>query len=264
MNSRRPEHERLLDARRPGGADDKEPPFAEALRAADGEPEWKQQLEAQREFDGDIARRLQAVPVPSGLKEAILARKDASLAQLPKATLIFSRRLRGSALVWAAAAALVLGAGVRWLITQQQDATFSKFRRVLIAEAWGGPQHLEFQSTDLGQVLGWLAARGAVTNLALPEGLRGMRVHGCEVMEAKGHRVAMLCLGDGPKHLHLLMAQGLDMKGLPGPMSPDFERLGGVNTVAWRRGDQTFVLAGLKPQAFVTKFRRAGRWVLSG
>jgi hypothetical protein len=263
MNPHRSKHERLLDARRPHGADDKAPPFAEALREASRDPAWARQLEAQREFDGELARSLQAVPVPDGLKAAILRQREENGPELEPLAVSVSAWFRIRLVALAAAAALLLGAGLRWMVLPH-DSTFSAFRRVLVSEAWGGSQHLEFQSTDPHQVMAWLAAHGVATNLTLPEGLRGMRVHGCEVVEARGHRVALVCLGDGTKHLHLLMAQGLEMKGLPGPMAPDFERLGPVNTVAWRQGDRTYVLAGLKPQAFVTKFRKAGRWILSG
>ena len=52
--------------------------------------------------------------------------------------------------------------------------------------------------------------------------------------------------------------------GLPPLGTPDFQKCGGWKTTSWQHGRQTYVLTGMKYQTFVSKFRKSGRWTMSG
>ena len=74
----------------------------------------------------------------------------------------------------------------------------------------------------------------------------------------------MLCLADGPRHMHLFVLEGSQLAQLPFDGKPDFEKCGVWKTASWQQGDKTYVLTGMKYQAFVSKFRKGGRWTMSG
>jgi hypothetical protein len=74
----------------------------------------------------------------------------------------------------------------------------------------------------------------------------------------------LICLIDGPKHLHLFVVAGVEFPELAAEGLPDFEKCHGWKTASWRQNGKTFVLTGMSYQAFVNKFRKAGRWTMSG
>jgi len=139
---------------------------------------------------------------------------------------------------------------------------FAEFRQKLVREAWNSEAHLDYKSTDLARIRQWLAAQGIHAEVSLPAALRDMHVQGCQIVEANRERVPMLCLIEGSKHLHLFVVEGVQLAGLPSQGLPDFERCGFWKTAAWQQGDKTYVLSGLKAHAFVSKFRKAGRWTM--
>lgn len=248
------EARRLLEVYRPSGADEAEPLFAEALRQVERDPELARWFKEQRTFDGDLAAGLKTLPTPADLKSFLLASRK--VVRPP-----FWRDWR----VRAAAAAIVFVlAVVGGAFATSKPVPFPQFRSELIDRAWDGQTHLDFESTDVVRIKQWLARNFAPADFTLPEGLRQARVHGCRIVEAEGRRVPMLCLGDGLKHLHLFVVDGGQFTQLPPEGAPDFEKCGAWKTASWQRGDKTYVLTGLNCQAFVSKFRKMGRWTTSG
>ena len=63
----------ILQARRPDGADDAEPRFAEALEQARRDPALAAWLAREQAFDAAVAEKLRSTQPPAGLREAILA-----------------------------------------------------------------------------------------------------------------------------------------------------------------------------------------------
>jgi hypothetical protein len=258
MNSQ--DAKRLLGMLRPGEADRTDPHFAEALRQAESDPELRQWLAEQKQFDSAFARALKDVPVPVDLRSAILAQRPQPKVIAPAFWLLRNWRMPA-----AAAAAVMIAASVAWA-QWSKPVGFSEFRRELVKEAWGNEAHLDYKSTDLIRIRQWLASHGIEADVRLPAALEAMQVQvqGCQVVEAGGQRVPMLCLASGSKHLHLFVVEGAQLAGLPKAGSPDFERCGSWKTAAWQQGDRTYLLSGLKSHAFVNMFRKAGRWILWG
>lgn len=66
----------ILQACRPGGRDDPDPMFAEALEQVRRDPELREWFVEERAFDSHVHDKLQqAITVPSGLKAALLAQR---------------------------------------------------------------------------------------------------------------------------------------------------------------------------------------------
>ena len=252
MNSQ--EARRLLEVFRPSGADAGDPRFAEALEVVKRDPELARWFDEQRQFDARIAGSLQRISPPVDLRGSILA--GGKVVRPP-----FWQVWGARAAVAAAVAALAVAAGV---FASGRSTRFPEFRKELVEQAWNGESHLNLESSDIAQIKQWLASHGADADFMVPVSLAETRVHGCRIVVVAGRRVPMLCLADGPKHLHLFVVNRADFAELPPQGAPDFEKCGAWKTASWRQGDKTYVLTGMKYQTFVSKFRKAGRWTLSG
>ena len=250
----REEAKSILGTYRPGGADAADPQLAEALRLVERDAELKSWFQEQRSFDTAVAGSLKELAVPADLKASILAGR--TVVRVP---LWRDSRMRVAA---AAVVALMVALGGAKYVGAR--APFAEFREKLIAEAWAGDRHVDFESSEWKDVSRWLAAQNVSTNFNLPPALADMRVHGASVVELGGHRISCVCLADGPKHLHLFVVTGTEFSDRPPDGTLDFEKCGGWKTASWQQGDKIFVLTGMKYQTFVSKFRKGGRWTMSG
>jgi len=252
MNSQ--EAKRLLEVYRPNGADAADPRFAEALDQVKQDPALARWFQEQRNFDATIASSLGVLSAPADLKDAILAsRKIVRPA--------FWQDWRVRAAVAASVVALLVAGG---LFSGVSATRFPELRQKLVEQAWSGGAHLEFESSDVTQIQHWLARHGLRADFVLPAGLRDTRLHGCRIIQEGELRVPMICMADGPKHMHLFIVQGVGLSALPPQDAPDFEKCGAWKTASWQQGDKTYVLTGMKYQTFVSKFRKSGRWSMSG
>ncbi len=248
------EAKRLLEVFRPGGADMDDPRFVEALVQTERDPVLGRWFDEQRRFDNQFVEALKTISVPSDLQDAILASR-----KVVRPGLWQDWRMRA-----AVAAGVVFLAVVGGVLATSKTAQFADFRAELIEQAWDGNTHLDMESSDVRQIRSWLVSKQVPAEFALPDGLRDMRLLGCRIVEADGLRVPMLCLADGPKHMHLFVLEGSQLAQLPSTDKPDFEKCGVWKTASWQQGDKTYVLTGMKNLAFVNKFRKSGRWTMSG
>jgi len=252
MNSE--EAKRLLEVFRPGGADLGDPRFLEALKQSERDPALGRWFDEQRRFDGQFVEGLKTIPIPSDLQEAILAGRKVVRPRLWQSW-------RSRVAMAASVAFLAVAGGV--LATSKPDQ-FADFRAELIEQAWDGKAHFDFESSDVKEIQKWLASENVVADFSLPDGLSGTRLLGCRIVETDGVRVPMLCLADGHKHMHLFVLEDAQLAQLPSNDKPDFEKCGVWRTASWQQGDKTYVLTGMKYLAFVNKFRKGGRWTMSG
>lgn len=253
MNSK--EARRLLEVYRPGGADAQDPQFQEALKQAGRNPALAGWFEEQRNFDATFVENLKALSAPADLKDSILAAR-----KIVKPGRWHDWRVRTAA----AAASVILLAVAGGLLGTTRAERFPEFRAELIEQAWDGQAHLDFESSDVQRIKLWLAQHNASPDFTLPQGLQDTRVVGCRIVEAEGRRVPMLCLADGPRHMHLFVVDETQFAGLPPQGAPDFQKCGGWKTTSWQHRGQTYVLTGMKYQTFVSRFRKSGRWTMSG
>lgn len=248
------EAKRLLEVFRPGGADMDDPRFVEALVQTERDPVLRRWFDEQRRFDNQFVEGLKTVSVPLDLQDAILSSR-----KVVRPGLWQDWRLRA-----AVAASVVFLAVVGGVLATNKPSQFGDFRAELIEQAWDGHAHLDLESSDVRQIQSWLASKHVPAEFTLPEGLSDTRLLGCRIVEANGLRVPMLCLADGPKHMHLFVLERSQLAQLPFDGRPDFEKCGAWKTASWQQGDKTYVLTGMKYQAFVSKFRKGGRWTMSG
>jgi hypothetical protein len=203
---------------------------------------------------------VKGIAVPADLKDSLLAARK--VVKVP----FWARPLQISK-GWpmrAAAAAILLLVAISGFLLRHHRARFADFRQELISRDWAGDPHLDFESSDIRQIKQWLGERHASADFTLPPGLNGLHIQGCRLVERDGEKVSLLCLAEGPKHLHLFVVDHADFADLPPQGAPDFEKCGVWKTASWWQGNKTYVLTGMNYRTFVSKFRKAGRWTMSG
>jgi hypothetical protein len=259
MNS--DEARKILGVYRPGGADDNDPRVRKALAQTRRDPALAQWFARQRRFDSAIVEGVKGIEVPTDLKASLLGIRPVVV----RVPVSWWRPVWSS---WrarvAVAAAIVFLISIGGSFSQRGPTRFADFRREIIEENWNSPSHLEFRSSNLIRVKQWLARNGGPTGFRLPDGLDNPQLHGCGLVHVGGHPVAVLCLADGHKHLHLYVAEDMQFADLPQDGVPDFEKCGVWKTAAWRKGDRTYVLTGMNYSTFISTFRKSGRWTISG
>ena len=229
MNSQ--EAREILESLPPGASAASDARVAEALRQAERDPALGRWLAGLRAFDQSMRVAVAGIPVPADLKASLLASP-----QIVRIPLWRDWRAR------AAAAAVVLLAGLGALVLQRAPLRFAEFRNELIAHDWAGDPHLDFESRDLPQVQRWLSSHGASGDFALPAVLSEWHLHGCRIVERDHEKVSLLCLGNGVKHLHLFVLNRADFPDLPPTDAPDFEKCGG-----WKRKEKFHGKSILQP-----------------
>jgi len=259
MNSE--EARKILEVYRPGGADADDPRFHEALEQTNHDAELAAWFSRQRHFDLKMAGEVKAIEVPLDLKASLLALR-------PNVVRIPVSWWRPAWNSWrfrvAAAAAIVLLVSLGGSYSQRGPTKFADFRNEIIEENWASPSHVEFRSSNLVRVKQWLARNGGPTGFHLPPGFERPQLHGCGLVHVGGHPVAVLCVADGHKHLHLYVAEDVRFADLPQKNgAPEFEQCGVWKTAAWQNGGRTYVLTGMNYSKFVSTFRRFGRWTTS-
>jgi hypothetical protein len=106
-----------LNVARPDSGDREDPALEEAFAHVDGCPACAEVVEFRREFDRHFGRALRDVPVPSGLKERLLAAVELSVQPAPEEDRPSRRSRRKVLLATISAAALLIAAGAAWLFT---------------------------------------------------------------------------------------------------------------------------------------------------
>jgi hypothetical protein len=250
----RDEARQILEAARANGRDDADPQVAEALRMAAQDPELTAQLERQRALDITMTAGINSIPVPTDLRESILAGRKI-------VRLHFWQDWRTATAAAAALAALLAGA---IYFINQSTSGFASFRRQLVVETWAGDPHLDIETDDLSKLRGWLTNAGAAADFALPPALAGARLHGARLFEYDDRKISLICLSEGSRHLHLYVLDRPPFSDLPPLGAPEFEKCGAWKTASWQQGNKTYVLTGMSYPTFVSRFRKAGRWILAG
>jgi hypothetical protein len=230
-------------------------PIAEAIARIDVDPVLAAWFAQTRELDQTMAGAVAAIPVPPGLKEAVLSER-----KIIRAEHWWNRPVFVTAA--AATIALLAVAGVYWV--NRPGKSFAEYRQSVVEESWGRAPHLDIETSDLGQLNKWLASKEPGTTVTLPSGLKDLNLHGARTLDWRGHTVVLLCLSQANKHLHLFVMNDQAFADVPRQSSPDFEKCNGWKTVSWTQGSRSYVLTGMNYFTFLKKFRHDRQWTMDG
>jgi anti-sigma factor RsiW len=242
----REEAQFILHAYRPNGEDAHDPQFQEALALVRSDPELAQWFAGEQELDAAISGRVHSVQPPPDLRtQLLLARK------------VIHPRPWWRKLGWIAAAAIVaLLIAVASLLLPRSSgkAEFASFRKRMIEASLDETDHIDVWGLDVKELKQWLVKHGGHQDFALPAGLADKEIMGCKVLKWHGHRVTLLCLIFGGKHVDVFVINESDLPGASLNAIPVFGFQRDLTTAAWRRGGKIYFLAGNIPQPDLKQF----------
>ena len=246
----------ILSAYRPGTDDERDPVFAEALQFARADTELNAWFTKSLAFDASMHRQVARVTAPEDLRETILAAHKI-IRPMPW----WNPHLSGRQM--AAAAAVVIAAGVVALWLAQRPTTFAEFRREIADQSWGPAPHVEVKAASLNDVRDFLTARNVSTNFTVPPVLAQTKVRGCTLMNWQGHQVPVICFSSEGQHLHLIVVDRHLFPDAPSNV-PQTDQWQSWRTASWSKDEHSYVLTGLNTPSFVKKFRKARHWDWEG
>lgn len=232
----------ILGAYRPGGQDTADPMFAEALEQVRRDPELQKWFADQCAYDARIQYKLkEAIAIPPDLKASLLAQR-----KIARPRMFWQRGWwRQPAWLTAAAAALVLLASLAmlWLKPSGQPQ-FAAFRQAMVRNSLLETNHVSFMAGDMTTVRNWLKTQNASTDFNLPASLHNSMLHGCKVIDWRGHEVTMLCfMSSGGGHVDLFVVNCTHFQDFTPTPTAQFARSDGLTTAVWCDGRKTYLLA---------------------
>jgi hypothetical protein len=238
------EAKQILLLHRPWHRETPDAQTAEALALATQDAELREWLAQHLAFQEAMRARLDAIPTPAHLKDALLAQRK-----------IVHPPLWRQPTVWlAAAAAVVLIFSLGALLFQPRTPDrFADFRSRMIRSALR-QYSMDIVTNDMQQVRQFMAARGAPADYALPAGLQRLSLTGGGYLKWRSQPVAMVCFDRGDSEmLYLFVMDRAAVKDAP-PPTPELARVNKLVTVSWSAGDRAYVLAGPEEADFARKY----------
>jgi hypothetical protein len=234
----------ILSAFRPGTGDQQDPLFAEALELARHDSELAAWFKERQAFDAAVSRRLETVPLPTNLPEAIRAGVNR------RWRTAYRRREVLTAL--AACLMLFLGlAGLWWRHENRQPATqFAACRRDMVQFLQQFPR-LDLETENLADARRWLADTHHLQDVQFPARLQRFPTIGCRTIDWHGRSLALVCFVVDGEIVHFIVIPRSSIPDGPQSSEPQFARVDGTTTVAWSRGDLTYLVLSKASEKFL-------------
>jgi hypothetical protein len=237
----REEAQFILHAYRASGEDAHDPQFTDALALVRNDPELAHWFAREQALDAAIAGRIRSVLPPSELtNQLLLARK------------VIRPRTWWRKPAWIAAAAsvaLLISAASLWWLRKGAETEFASFRGTMIEASLDMAKHIDVMGLDADELKRWLIEHHGHPEFILPPGLADKGIMGCKVLEWHGHRVSLLCLKFGGKHVDMFVINASDLPRVSLGTTPRFASERGLTTATWRREGKIYFLAGNIPES---------------
>lgn len=220
----------ILSAYRPGGGDAADKTMADALAQAKSDPALAQWLARSQAHDAAVADKLREVPVPAGLREAILAGARVSGGKL--APMPAQRKTWIGTAWWAAAASVAVMLAATALVWPNRAAAESRALANLAIDdtlharhgGHGGPQ---------AALQTWLSQPASKLGGDLPVDFAALESSGCREVSLGGHPVLEVCFKREGKWFHCYMVRHEDMPDAPMHAKPTLIAAAGGAAAVW-------------------------------
>jgi len=234
----------ILSAFRPGTEDERDPVFLEALQVAEHDSELAAWLADRQAFDSAVKRRLAASPLPPALFEQI--RIGGTLRQRQ------ARHRRQRLLALAACLVLFLTLAGLWRYRRNFTETtqFAACRSEMVRFLQQFPR-LDLETANLAQAREWLADTHHLQQIQFPAGLQRFPTIGCRTLDWHGHPLGLICFMVDGEVVHFIVIRRSSIPDGPPTSEPQFARVGGDTTVAWSRGELTYLVLSKANEGFL-------------
>lgn len=231
---------------RPGTRDAQDPEMLEAMDLARQDPELGKWFEQHRAFQSAMRDRLRQIDVPEHLKARLLASRK--IIRPP----VFWQRP-----VWMAAAAIfMLLLGLALLLSRPSvPDLFANYRETMVSAArrvYG----MDLETNDLSQLRQFDSQKGAPADYELSQGLAGLQLKGGGLLRWRGNPISMVCFDRGTNQMLFLFVMKRSALKDPPPnaSNAEQEKVEGLMTASWSRGDNAYLLAGADEPGFAQKY----------
>ncbi len=225
----------ILSGYRPSGADAADPAFGDALQQVQRDPALREWFGRQQIFDTAVSAKLAEVPVPAGLREAILAGGRVTESGISRSSWWRSPML----LAAAASFTVIIGlAAFLWPKVAVGETSFGRFALddARHSEAHGG----HGGSTDALQA----ALSNPATRLGanLPVNFGALGQAGCRTVTFQGREVLEVCFERNGVWFHCYIARRADFPALVADAKPVLTERDGASLAAWADAAHVFVV----------------------
>lgn len=222
----------ILQGYRPNGADAGDGTFRAALEQVRRDPALREWFARQQAFDAAVSAKLDAVPAPAGLREAILAGGRVTAPVQAQAG-------RWRSPVWLAAAASVAVIFAATLaFWPKQAAADTALADYVLADAAKAGTHDGHGTDSLQAMLGDPANR---LSRGLPISFAALRKDGCRTITYEGREVLEVCFNRGGVWFHAYIGRRADFPALAA--TPAFWDKDGISVAAWTDDAHVYLVA---------------------
>lgn len=229
----------LLSACRPGDLDAGDPMIKEALQVAQQDPEMARWFATEQQMDAVISGKLASLPVPGSLKNDILAGMRVQRRQ----------SFWHSRWTWLAAAAAVTLAGYLSFPGKPGPVASLAEYRSDVAAAFASLNATGFRPalgvSSMAEVASYVSSQHApLGNPQRPGGLTQVKPVACRVIEWRGQKVSIICVGRNDLEAHVFVVDRHAIRDLGDSIAKDIVRSSDYPVVAWEDKDHAYVMVG--------------------
>jgi hypothetical protein len=222
----------ILQGYRPNGADAGDAAFRAALEQVQRDPALREWFARQQAFDAAISAKLDALPAPAGLREAILAGGRVTAPDRTPASW-----WRSSAWLAAAASVAVIFA-TALALWPKQAAADTAFADYVLTDAAHADHHGGHGTDSLQAMLGDPANR---LSRGLPISFTALRKDGCRTITYDGREVLEVCFNRGGVWFHAYIGRREDFPELG--KDPAFQDKEGWSAATWADDAHVYLVA---------------------
>jgi hypothetical protein len=237
----------VLALYRPWAGSQPDAEMAAALALAAADADLRRWFDDHCRLQAAMRRALLEVPVPTGLRERVLA-----AGRQARPGRWWHSPWRVAALAAALVALLALAAASWW--PAGAGDRFANFRTRMVRTALR-QYRMDIVTNDMAQVRRYLASQGAPADYEVPAGLGRLALTGGGRLKWRGTDVSMVCFDRGDRAMLFLFVLDRAAINDPPPETARAAPLNSLATLSWSRGNRTYLLAGPDEAGFAERYQ---------
>lgn len=233
----------ILQGYRPNGADAGDEAFRAALAQVQHDPALREWFGREQALDAAVSAKLNAMPAPAGLREAILAGGRVSQAG-PSSTSWWR-----SPAILAAAASVAVVIGATLALWPKQAVAGTGLAEYVLKDTAHDENHMGGRGTESVEAM--LSDSSNRLSRGLPISFEALLKGGCRTVSYQGHEVIEICFKRDGIWFHAYIGRRADFPAIAA--SPSFTNRDGLDVAAWADNSFVYLVAGKAGRAALEK-----------
>jgi hypothetical protein len=223
----------ILKGYRPNGADANDATFGAALSQAGQDPALRAWFAQEQAFDAAVVAKLGEVPVPAGLREAILA--GGRVSDTPR------RGWWQHPALLAVAASIAVVLATTMALWPKQAAARNGLVDLAVDDTLYNKAH-GGHGAEAGALQSMLVESSTHIGDSLPIDFAALRKAGCRTLDFEGRPVLEVCFKRNGSWFHCYIAQRHDFPALAAAVAPVLADEDGASVATWADTSHLFVM----------------------